>query len=128
MLRGDAASRAATQRRTPTMKIPPLPYTPTDWSKVPATEHKGDSGVALWRTLEFGDVRVRVVEYSPGYVADHWCDRGHVIYLLEGELTTELKDGRKFQMKPGMGYQVSDNGDSPHRSVTETGAKLFIVD
>ncbi len=110
------------------MKIPPLPYTPTDWSKVPATEHKGDSGVALWRTLEFGDVRVRVVEYSPGYVADHWCDRGHVIYLLEGELTTELKDGRKFQMKPGMGYQVSDSGDSPHRSVTETGAKLFIVD
>lgn len=110
------------------MKIPPLPYTPTDWSKVPATEHKGDSGVALWRTLEFGDVRVRVVEYSPGYVADHWCDRGHVIYLLEGELTTELKDGRKFQMKPGMGYQVSDHGDSPHRSVTETGAKLFIVD
>ena len=110
------------------MNIPPLPYTPTDWSKVPATEHKGDSGVALWRTLEFGDVRVRVVEYSPGYVADHWCDRGHVIYLLEGELTTELKDGRKFQMKPGMGYQVSDNGDSPHRSVTETGAKLFIVD
>jgi len=110
------------------MKIPPLPYTSTDWSKVPATEHKGDSGVALWRTLEFGDVRVRVVEYSPGYVADHWCDRGHVIYLLEGELTTELKDGRKFQMKPGMGYQVSDNGDSPHRSVTETGAKLFIVD
>src|SRR3546814_9861947 len=79
------------------MKIPPLPYTLTDWSNVPATEHKGDTGMAYWRTLQFGDVRVRVVEYSPGYMADHWCDRGHVIYVLEGELTTELKDGRKFR-------------------------------
>lgn len=110
------------------MNIPPLPYTPTDWSAVPATEHKGETGTALWRTLQFGDVRVRVVEYSPGYVADHWCDRGHVVYLLDGELTTELKDGRSFVMRPGMGYQVSDFGDSPHRSVTATGARLFIVD
>ena len=110
------------------MKIPPLPYTLTDWGNVPATEHKGDTGMAYWRTLQFGDVRVRVVEYSPGYTADHWCDRGHVIYVLEGELTTELKDGRKFPLTAGMGYQVSDFGDSPHRSVTETGAKLFIVD
>jgi len=110
------------------MKIPPLPYTPTDWSTVPATEHAGDSGMAYWRTLQFGDVRVRVVEYTPGYVADHWCDRGHVIYVLEGELTTELQDGRKFPLKAGMGYQVSDFGDSPHRSVTSTGARLFIVD
>ena len=110
------------------MKIPELPFTVTDWSSVPATEHQGETGKALWRTLNIGDLRVRMVEYTPGYLADHWCDRGHVLYVLEGELETELKDGRRFVLKPGMSYQVSDFGDSPHRSATRTGAKLFIVD
>jgi hypothetical protein len=110
------------------MKIPPLPFTTTDWSTVPPTEHKGESGSASWRTFTVGDLRVRMVEYSPGYLADHWCDRGHVLFVLEGELDTELKDGRTFRLTPGMSYQVSDFGDAPHRSSTKTGAKLFIVD
>jgi quercetin dioxygenase-like cupin family protein len=110
------------------MKIPTLPFTVTDWKNVEPTRHKGDSGEALWRTLNIGDLRVRMVEYTPGYVANHWCDRGHVLYVLEGELETELKDGRRFTLKPGMSYQVSDHGDAAHRSATTTGAKLFIVD
>ncbi len=68
------------------MKIPALPFTVTDWSEAPATKHAGETGEALWRTLDIGDLRVRMVEYSPGYFADHWCDRGHVLYVLEGEL------------------------------------------
>ena len=110
------------------MKIPALPFITTDWSSVPATEHPGESGMALWRALEIGDVRVRVVEYSPGYLADHWCERGHILYVVEGELDTELEDGRVFHLTPGMSYQVSDRGDAAHRSRTRTGAKLFIVD
>ena len=110
------------------MKIPTLPFTVTDWMKVEPTRHAGDSGEALWRTLNIGDLRVRLVEYTPGYVANHWCDRGHVLYVLEGELVTELKDGRRFTLKPGMSYQVSDHGDAAHRSSTTTGARLFIVD
>ena len=110
------------------MKIPTLPFTATDWSKVPATRHPGETGEALWRTLEVGDIRIRMVEYSPGYLADHWCDRGHILLVLEGELESELKDGRKNVLTPGMGYQVSDFGDSPHRSSTRTGARIFIVD
>ena len=110
------------------MKIPALPFTTTDWSSAPATEHPGETGLATWRTFAIGDLRVRRVDYSPGYLADHWCDRGHVLYVLEGELDTELKDGRTFKLLPGMSYQVSDFGDSPHRSSTRTGAKLFIVD
>ena len=110
------------------MKIPALPFTTTDWSSVPATEHPGETGMATWRTLEIGDVRVRVVEYSPGYLADHWCERGHILYVLEGELDTELQDGRSVRLTPGMSYQVSDRGDAAHRSSTRTGAKLFIVD
>ena len=110
------------------MKLPECEMTVVDWSGETATEHPGDSGVALWRTRNLGDVRIREVEYSAGYVADHWCDRGHILYVLEGELVTELQDGRTFRLLPGMSYQVSDGGDSPHRSSTPTGAKLFIVD
>ena len=110
------------------MKIPTLPFTLTDWDTVPEERYEGDTGYALWRTLNIEDVRVRRVEYSAGYLADHWCDRGHILYVLEGELTSELKDGRSVVMTPGMGYQVSDFGDSPHRSRTDVGAKLLIVD
>ena len=110
------------------MKIPALPFTVTDWSKVNAVTHPGESGNAFWRTLDIGDLRVRMVEYTAGYLADHWCDRGHVLYVLEGELDTELRDGRAFTLKPGMSYQVSDFGDAAHRSSTKTGVKLCIVD
>ncbi|MGA9865993.1 MAG: DHCW motif cupin fold protein [Acetobacteraceae bacterium] len=110
------------------MHIPALAFTVTDWSKVPLTEHPGDAGTALWRTFTIGDIRIRMVEYSAGYLADHWCDLGHILYVLDGVLDTELKDGRTFRLTPGMSYEVSANGDSPHRSSTATGAKLFIVD
>lgn len=110
------------------MKIPTLPFTVTNWANVPATRHAGDTGEALWRSFNVGDLRVRLVEYSPGYLADHWCDRGHVLYVLEGELHSELKDGRRFVLTPGMSYQVSDFGDAAHRSYTPTGARIFIVD
>lgn len=110
------------------MKIPALPFTVTNWADVPLTRHAGDTGEALWRSFTIGDLRVRMVEYSAGYLADHWCDRGHVLYVLEGELHSELKDGRRFVLTPGMSYQVSDFGDAAHRSYTPTGARLFIVD
>ena len=110
------------------MKIPDLPFTVTDWSTVEPTHHSGERGHATWRTLMLGDIRIRQVEYSPGYLADHWCDRGHILYVLEGELVSELKDGRRSVMTAGMSYQVSDFGDAAHRSSTETGARLFIVD
>jgi quercetin dioxygenase-like cupin family protein len=109
------------------MKMSAIPFGTTDWSTVTPTEHKGDSGIALWRTRNFGEMRVRLVEYSPGYLADHWCSKGHILFCLDGELHTELEDGRVFTLKPGMSYQVADNAE-PHRSSTATGAKLFIVD
>jgi quercetin dioxygenase-like cupin family protein len=109
------------------MQMTGFPFELTDWVEIKPTEHKGEAGLAYWRTQQFGAIRVRMVEYSPGYVADHWCQKGHILLCLEGELTTELKDGRKFKLTPGVSYQVAD-GEEPHRSVTERGAKLFIVD
>ena len=109
------------------MKIEDVTFCTTEWSTVPATEHAGETGKAFWRTLEKGNVRVRMVEYTPGYLADHWCSRGHVLLVLEGELHTELADGRTVVLKQGQSYQVAD-GDLAHRSYTKDGAKLFIVD
>jgi hypothetical protein len=110
------------------MKIPDWPFTPVDWAIAPATEHPGETGTAIWRTLSTGDLRVRMVEYSPGYSADHWCARGHVILVVEGEMTVHLKDGRTFVLTAGMGYIASDDEANPHRSTTETGCRIFIVD
>ena len=109
------------------MEISNIPFGTTDWSTVEPTRHPGETGTATWRTRTFDGIRVRVVEYSPGYLADHWCSKGHIILCLEGELHTELKDGRTFVLKPGMTYQVADNTDA-HRSRTDVGATLFIVD
>jgi quercetin dioxygenase-like cupin family protein len=109
------------------MRIVGFPFGTTDWSDVESIERRGQRGHARWRTRAFGDVRIRMVEYSPGYVADHWCVKGHVLLCLEGELHTELEDGRKFMLSPGMSYQVGDHAEA-HRSYTATGAKLFIVD
>ena len=109
------------------MRMPEIPYEVVDWQTVEPVEHPGERGHALWRTREFGPIRVRLVEYSPGYFADHWCSKGHIVLCLEGELRTELKDGRVFVLKPGMSYHVADDL-APHRSRTAGGATLFIVD
>jgi hypothetical protein len=109
------------------MKMDDIPFGTTDWTGVERTEHKGETGWAYWRTRHFGAIRVRMVEYTPGYLADHWCVKGHILFCIEGELHTELEDGRGFVLKPGMSYQVADNAE-PHRSFTAAGAKLFIVD
>lgn len=109
------------------VRISDIPFGVTDWAGVEPTEHAGDTGSAKWRTRQFGEIRVRVVDYSPGYLADHWCEKGHILFCVEGELDTELADGRRFKLTPGMSYQVAD-GAEPHRSRTATGARLFIVD
>jgi hypothetical protein len=109
------------------MNMSGIPFGTIDWSQVQRSEHKGERGVAYWRTREFGPIRVRMVEYTAGYLADHWCKKGHILLCIEGELETELKDGCVVTLRPGMSYQVADDIE-PHRSSTAVGAKLFIVD
>jgi hypothetical protein len=104
-----------------------IPFGVTDWNQIEPVEHAGEQGMAYWRTQQFGNIRVRMVEYSPGYSADHWCVKGHVLLCTEGELHTVLEDGRQFMLTAGMSYQVADHAE-PHRSHTAVGARLFIVD
>ena len=109
------------------MHIEPFSFQALDWSTIAKEEHKGDTGLALWRTIFVGSIRVRMVEYSPGYSADHWCKKGHILFCYEGEMQTEIEDGRTFNLKQGMTYQVGDDCEA-HRSSTASGCKLFIVD
>lgn len=104
-----------------------IPFEVVDWDGVVPTEHAGESGIASWRTRQFGAIRVRMVEYSPGYRADHWCHKGHILLCIAGELQTELADGRTLRLGPGMSYQVADGAEA-HRSSSRDGATLFIVD
>jgi len=104
-----------------------IPYHAIDWSLVPRTEHKGETGTSFWRTQQFGGLRIRIVEYSAGYLADHWCQKGHIVHCLEGEFVNEQENRERTTMTKGMTYVVSD-GLSSHRSRTENGATLLIVD
>ncbi len=104
-----------------------IPFISIDWSNVPKTEHKGETGMAYWQTVNLNGLRVRLVEYTEGYLADHWCEKGHIVHCLEGEFISEMADGMTFLLKKGMTYIVSDDL-STHRSKTNSGVKLLIID
>lgn len=104
-----------------------IPFAISDWNKLPATRHPGETGFALWKTIQYPGLRIRLVEYSPNYLADHWCEKGHILFCTEGELVTELSTGEQVLLTKNMSYQVTDTLSS-HRSRTQTGATLFIVD
>ena len=104
-----------------------IPFETIDWANVPRSEHKGETGTAWWQTKQFGGLRVRLVEYSKGYVADHWCTKGHIVHCLDGEFVSELQTGESSLLTKGMTYIVTDDLSS-HRSTTENGVKLLIID
>jgi hypothetical protein len=109
------------------MNINDIPFQVFDLESLTADEHQGASGVATWKTVTRGNLRIRIVEYSPGYLADHWCEKGHAVFVLDGEFDSELKDGKTYHLTKGMCYLVADKTDA-HRSSTKTGVKLLIVD
>jgi len=104
-----------------------IPFQLTDWSKIPAETLNGETGTVTMRLQQFGGLRIRIVEYSANYKADHWCQNGHIIYCIEGEMDTELADGSVHKLTKGMSYQVSDELSS-HRTSSVNGVKLFVVD
>jgi hypothetical protein len=105
----------------------PIPFHVIDWNSIPVVEYPGEEGRAYWQTIQFPDLRIRIVRYSPGYLADHWCRKGHIVHCLEGDFISEMKSGEKSHFTTGMTYVVSD-GESSHRSYSENGVILLIVD
>ena len=109
------------------MKNSNIPFQTINWKSIQKTEHIGETGTAYWQTMQFEGLRVRYVEYSKNYKADHWCEKGHIVYCLKGEVINELKNGNKSILSEGMSYIVSDDLSS-HRSVTKNGVHLLIID
>ncbi|MBI5539265.1 MAG: DHCW motif cupin fold protein [Bacteroidia bacterium] len=103
-----------------------IPFQTIDWNKVQKIEYTGETGTSFWQTMQYDGLRVRIVEYSAGYLADHWCHKGHIVHCLEGEFVSELENGEEFSLSQGMTYIVSDNLSS-HRSVSKNGVKLLII-
>ena len=110
------------------MTIKDVGFAVTDWYKIKPVQFEGEEGTSFWRTFKEGNLRVRMVEYGPGFKSDHYCERGHVLLVLEGELTIKLKDGRIFNLSEGTSFQTSDDENNPHLAVSQKGAKVFIVD
>ncbi len=104
-----------------------IPFQIINWDLIEKTDHPGEVGNAAWQTLQFAGLRIRIVEYSAGYIADHWCQKGHIVHCLEGKFITEQQNGEHFTLQKGMSYVVTDELSS-HRSVAKTGVKLLIVD
>lgn len=109
------------------MELAAFPFQTLDWSSIPKDEHKGETGSAWWQVFQMNNIRVRMVEYSANYKADHWCSKGHIIFCIKGQMDTLLEDGRVFTLSAGMTYHVGDNCEA-HQSSTKEGCLLFIVD
>ena len=110
------------------MNLDNTPVGITDWSKVPASVHPGEKGNATMRVRQVGDIQLRLVDYSPQYVADHWCHKGHIVFVVAGRLVIEHQHGFKYDLTPGKSYHVADGDGPPHRVLSEDGATIFIVD
>lgn len=104
-----------------------IPFSNIDWEIIPKVEYAGETGVSFWQTVQFQGLRIRIVEYSAGYFADHWCQKGHIVHCLDGSFITELSTGEKLSLSQNQSYVVSDELSS-HRSFSENGVKLLIVD
>ena len=109
------------------MEIKPFPFQTINWQSIEKEEHKGNAGTAYWQIFRMGNIRIRMIEYTANYLADHWCKKGHIIFCISGEMETALEDGRKFVLSSGMTYHVGDDCEA-HRSSTKEGCKLFIID
>ncbi|MFZ2006243.1 MAG: DHCW motif cupin fold protein [Stellaceae bacterium] len=110
------------------MDFPGLPCGMIDWANEPSETLPGETGTATARTRRVGDLQLRLVDYSAGYLADHWCDKGHVLLVVAGSLVIEHRDGRRFALATGATWHVADHGAPAHRVVCEHGATVFILD
>ena len=98
-------------------KITDIPFQVHNIETLVPEEHSGLTGKAYWKTVKQGNVRMRIVEYTPGYLADHWCDKGHAVFVLDGELESELKDG----------YFLPENDWASSKSLTGMTKNILVM-
>jgi len=60
------------------MKIQDIPFSTIDWSNVKHTVQPGKNGTVISRVFEMGNIRARMVEFTPGYLAGYFGEIGHL--------------------------------------------------
>ena len=110
------------------MNLNNFPVGITDWSQISESVHPGASGTAAVHSHQLGDIQLRFVVYSPNYVADHWCHKGHIVFVIAGQLVIEHQHSLTYKLMPGMSYHVADDDEPPHRVISDNGATIFIID
>ena len=110
------------------MNLNHFPAGITDWSQTSESVHPGSPGTATVRSRQIGDIQLRLVVYSPNYLADHWRHKGHIVFVVAGDLMIEYQHSLTYKLVPGTSYHVADGDGPAHRVLTENGATVFIVD
>ncbi len=111
-----------------TMKIINIPFQQTHWNSIPKVEHIGETGTSFWKVKEIANFRMRIVEYSRNFKADHWCKKGHLLYVLKGVIEIEMKNGETYQLGEADSFVVGDDRQNPHIISSDFGAKVLIID
>lgn len=75
---------------------------------------------------QIGTRQLRLVEYSKN-LPPHWCEKGHIGYLLEGEM--EIRFEQEVQRyRPGDGIVIPDGPEHKHSGtvLTDTATVVFV--
>jgi hypothetical protein len=104
-----------------------IPFQTIDWNTIEKIAYPGETGTAYWQTMQLDGLRIRKVTYSENYLADHWCQKGHIVHCLKGNFVSKMATGEEIQLTEGMTYVVSDDLSS-HRSISAAGVELLIID
>jgi quercetin dioxygenase-like cupin family protein len=110
------------------VKLENFPVGTIDWPKVPAVVQAGETGIATSRTVNLSDVTLRLVEYSAGYKADHWCTKGHILYVVSGNVVIEYDNEKRTNLSSGMSWHAPEGASTAHLLRCERAATVFIID
>ena len=69
---------------------------------------------------------VAMLEFAPGFEDPNWCERGHVIYVLDGAFELVLGD-RTEQLQAGDGCVVDRGTRHRARNPGSVPVRLFVV-
>jgi quercetin dioxygenase-like cupin family protein len=75
-----------------------------------------------------GSRQIRLIEFDTSDGVEHWCETGHIGYVLKGGLRISF-NGEVIAFKAGDGLFIPAGGESKHRSVEiSAGTQLLMVE
>ena len=102
-----------------------------------AMEYRVDFSGVQWETpmrgvrhkaVKHGARLLRLVEYTDD-LEPHWCEKGHIGYLLEGRFEITFDSG-VYEFRPGDGIFIPPGPEHRHmgRALSKTVKVIFVED